>query len=284
MPDDTLVKELKSRLPDKFSQKMLDGALHVLQNDQNPMRAQQFAATSRELITHVLQTLAPDADVSRCPWYKQEKNVDGPVRRQRALYTCRGGLTDGFLKEKLSLDPKELHSEFSGVFQELHKRTHVREETLLADPGEIEDFSNEVIGALNDVFDTIDDVRRRIVDALSAELHGQATSAFINQTIESLGDISTHYETGAVWIDDVGVLSLDADRIEYRIKGSVDVSLQYGSGSDRRKDMGAEIEESFPYDCTTLASASDPAKFDSEQTTMKVDTSSWHGEEAEQPN
>jgi hypothetical protein len=142
----------------------------------------------------------------------------------------------------------------------------------LVDPDEIEDFSNEVISALSNVFDTIDDIKQRISDTVSVELHGQATSAFINQTIETLGEVSTHYETGAVWIDDVKVLSLDADRIKYRIKGNVAVTLLYGSGSDRANDTGAEIAESFPYDCQTLASASDPTKFDAEQTTMEVDT------------
>ncbi|MHC2664589.1 hypothetical protein ACMA5K_33885 [Bradyrhizobium diazoefficiens] len=281
MPDEILVAELRGRLPDEFSRTMLDGALQVLQQEQNPMRAQQFAATLRELITHVLQTLAPDAEVMRCLWYKQDQNTDGPVRRQRALYTCRGGLTDDFLKNKLGVDPKELHSEFSSVFQQLHKRTHVREDTLLTDPAEIEDFSNEVIGALADVFDTIDDVRARIIDAVSVELHGEATSAFINQTIEELGEISSHYETGTVWIDEVEVLSLDTDHIEYRIKGTVDVTLLYGSGSDRANDMGAEIAESFPYDCRTRAPASTPTKFEAEETTMKVDTGSWHGDEVE---
>jgi hypothetical protein len=278
MPDEALVVELKGRLPDEFSRTMLEGALHVLRQHQNPMRAQQFAATLRELITHVLQSLAPDADVARCSWYKQDQNTDGPVRRQRALYTCRGGLSDDFMKHKLGVDPKALHSEFSQVFQQLHKRTHVRADTLLTDPAEIEDFANEVIGALADVFDTIDDVRARILDAVSVELHGEATSAFINQTIEELGEISTHYETGTVWIDDVEVISLDADRIEYRVKGNVDVTLMYGSGSDRANDLGAEIAESYPYDCRTRASTSDPTKFEAEETTMKVDTGSWHGD------
>ena len=40
MPDEVLVAELKDRLPVNFSRTMLDGALHVLEQDQNPMRAQ----------------------------------------------------------------------------------------------------------------------------------------------------------------------------------------------------------------------------------------------------
>jgi hypothetical protein len=42
---------------------------------------------------------------------KQDKKVEGPTRRQRALYTCRGGLTDAFLKETLKLNPCHLHAE-----------------------------------------------------------------------------------------------------------------------------------------------------------------------------
>jgi hypothetical protein len=63
------------------------------------------------------------------------------------------------------------------------------------------------------------------------------------------------------------VLSLEADGIRYQIKGNVDVTLVYGSKGDQ-----AEIDESFPYECTTVAPASDPNKFDSSQTEMKVDT------------
>jgi hypothetical protein len=70
------------------------------------------------------------------------------------------------------------------------------------------------------------------------------------------------------------VLSLDAYGVRYGVKGNVDVTLHYGSKGDR-----AEIEESFPYECTTAAPVSAPLKFDSSQTVMKVDTSSWHGDD-----
>jgi hypothetical protein len=89
-------------LPDDFSRNMLDGALKALGHADNPVRAHQFAVTLRELMDHVLEVMAPTADVARCPWFKQETDRDGPPRRQRALYTCRGGLTDDFLKSRLS--------------------------------------------------------------------------------------------------------------------------------------------------------------------------------------
>lgn len=96
MPDQELVERVRKRLPDDFSVRQLDGALKVLTHEDNPARANQSASSFRELTAHVLEAMAPTADVMRCDWFKQDKNVEGPTRRQRALYTCRGGLTDEF--------------------------------------------------------------------------------------------------------------------------------------------------------------------------------------------
>jgi Predicted pPIWI-associating nuclease len=126
MPNEALLQSLRHRLPDQFSHDALNGALHVLGQADNKMRAHQFASTLRELIGHVLGVLAPTAEVMHCSWFKQDKGVPGPTRRQRALYTCRGGLTDAFLKDILKLKPGDLHRQFSDAFQELNKRTHVK--------------------------------------------------------------------------------------------------------------------------------------------------------------
>lgn len=270
MPNDELLQSLRQRLPDQFSHDALNGAVHVLGQVDNKMRAQQFAVTLRELIGHVLGVMAPTAEVIRCSWFLQDKDLEGPTRRQRALYTCRGGLTDAFLKETLKLRPSNLHRQFSKSFQELNKRTHVRPDTVLAEADEIEEFADDGIAALLEVFETIDEVHGMVVEAIAKELHGEAMSAFINETIQELDEIAGRYETGIVWVDEAKVLFVDADTIGYRIKGIVNVTLQYGGRSDP-----AELRESFPYECTTAAPVSDPTKFHSSQTKMVVDTSSW---------
>jgi hypothetical protein len=271
MPNNELVQSLRGRLPDQFSRDSLAGALQVLGQVENKMRVHQFAATLRALTDHVLTQMAPDSEVKKCPWFKQEKSLEGATRRQRALYACRGGLADDFIRNTLKINPDELHRDFSLAFQELNNRVHVTADTHLTDADEIDEFADNAIAALDGVFATIDEVHARIVDAVTKELHGEAMSAFINQTIQELDQIAGHYETGAVWLDEVKVLSLDADVIRCEIKGSVDVTLAYGSKGDR-----AEINESFPYECTALAPISRPTQFDSKQTLMKVDTSSWH--------
>jgi Predicted pPIWI-associating nuclease len=270
MPNDALLQRLRQRLPDQFSQDALNGALQVLRQTDNKMRAHQFAGTLRELTGHVLGVMAPTAEVSRRSWFKQEEGVEGPTRRQRALCTCRGGLTDAFLRDTLKLNPSDLHSQFSKSFEELNKRTHVRPDTVLTDADEVEEFADNAIAALLEVFETMDEVHETIVEAIANQLHGKATSAFINETIQELDEIAGRYETGMVSVEEAKVLSVDASTIRYQIKGSVDVTLHYGGGSDP-----TDIGESFPYECTAAAPVSDPTKFDSSETKMVVDTSSW---------
>jgi hypothetical protein len=89
--------------------------------------------------------------------------------------------------------------------------------------------------------------------------------------IDSLSLISGRYETESAVYDETQVVSIDADTIRYKIGGSVDVTLHYGSRSD-----STMIKESFPFTCTSAASTSEPLKLLSDQTEMEVDTSSWY--------
>jgi len=67
LPSHDLIEKVGSRLPDDFSRRQLDGALAVLTQENNPARANQSASLFRELTAHVLDLMAPDADVMRSP-------------------------------------------------------------------------------------------------------------------------------------------------------------------------------------------------------------------------
>jgi Predicted pPIWI-associating nuclease len=82
MPDDALLQSLGHRLPDQFSHDLLNGALHVLGQADNKMRAHQFAATLRELIGQVLKIMAPTAKMA----------VDTSSWRDKPLQTTNLGV------------------------------------------------------------------------------------------------------------------------------------------------------------------------------------------------
>jgi hypothetical protein len=274
MPDDGLVTRLEGRLQDDFSRDLLRGAIAALAQKNIATRAQHFSVSMRDLSDHMLKQLSPDDDaIKACAWYEQHPKLEGPTRRQRALYASRGGLTDSFLKNELKLDPKEFHAEIGPAFNELNKRTHLKPDTVITDPVELDNLANETIGALLEIFGVTEEVRSEIMGRIEAHLYDEAVGTFINETIDSLDLIAGRYETGGVLYDEMRVVGIDADTIRYEITGSVDVSLRYGSGSD-----AATIEENFPFTCTTAASTGEPLKLLSAQTEMKVDSSSWHGE------
>lgn len=278
MPDNASVTRLEARLPDQFARDLLTGALGALTQANVATRAQHFSVSMRDLSDHMLKQLAPDDEaVKNCAWYEQYPKLDGPTRRQRALYQSRGGLTDSFLRNELELDPNEFHDQIGPAFNELNKRTHLKPNTVITDSGELEALANETISALLEIFDVTEEVHGEIISRIGTHLYDEAVGAFINETIDSLDLIAGNYETEGVLYDEMRVLSLDEGTIRYEITGSVNVTLHYGSGAD-----AAEIKDSFPFTCTTAASTTEPLKLLSDQTEMNVDTSSWHGEGEEE--
>jgi len=276
MPNETLVNDLRGRLPDDFHRQLLDGSLHVLGQFDNPVRAHLFAAGLRELFGLSLETLGPDEMVSKCSWFEQMKDTAGPTRRQRALYATRGGLHNEFLRNELQIDPEELHEGLGKAFAELNKRTHVRPETLMVDPVEIETFAERAIGALDDVFESISALRKQLVEAIEQHLQREAMEALIHETIGSLDELAGHHSIEVVYTDRMHVLDIDAEIIRYEASGTIDVELRWGSGSDFRNDDGATLNENLPFRCETAAPVDQPYSFYSELTAVIVDTSKWY--------
>ena len=277
MPDNEKLEELRSRLSPGLQRELLDGAGLVLAQTNNPVRAHLFAAGLRELFGLTLETLAPDDSVTKCDWYEPVPNTSGPTRRQRALYATRGGLSDEFIREKLDIDLDELHTGIGKAFLDLNKRTHVRLDTHLSKPDEIEAFANEQVAALLDIFQTMDELRARLTDAIEESLHDEAVESMINETILSLDEISAKYAIEGVWVSGTEVTSIDTEFVRYEMEGSVDVQLNWG---DRRD--GASIDKSFPFKCEAAASVEDPTAFISDMTSVSIDTRGWYGNDVEE--
>jgi Predicted pPIWI-associating nuclease len=244
MPNEALVQSVRSRLPDDAHMQMFDAALAALAGE-NRLRAQHFAVTMRELFGHVLSSRAPDAEVRRCAWYKEEQGARGPTRRQRALYLSRGGLADDFIRNTLKLDPDEFHTHLKDAFDELSKNTHVRPNHSPTEPDMIEEFAGRVICSFDEIFDTVDDVRHEIEGAIEPGLQDEAASVFIRDTIQNLDIIAGRYTTEGVLFDETSVVEIGPEFIRYRVTGTVNVQLHYGGKSD-----AVQIEETFPFSCT----------------------------------
>lgn len=264
--------QLRGRLLDDFSRDLLDGALRVAADVENPIRLNQFASALRELFSYTLHKLSPDDRVPRCVWYAQEPNTNGPTRRQRAKYATQGGLSDGLIA-KSGIDVAHLHDGAVVAINELSKYTHVRPDTIIRDKDEADGFVDAALSALEGLFEAFDTCRRQIVEAILDHVTDEAVNALISETILSVDEISSHHSIEEIWVDETKVISVTDSEIHYEITGTIGVGLQWGSNSDIRRGDGALLDESFPFKVTTWAPVEEITQFTDTQ--FAVDTGSW---------
>ena len=121
---DALRTDLVKHFPeDRFFRELLKGVMRVARDKRNPIRGNLVASGLREVIGHVLHSLAPDEDVRSCVWFEQAPDTNTVTRRQRANYIVHAGLPDTFVEETLKLDVQEFVQPLLDAIYALSKAT-----------------------------------------------------------------------------------------------------------------------------------------------------------------
>lgn len=261
---------------DAFIEVMLKGAFRVALDRGNPIRGNLFAGAMRELVTHVLHTLAPDRDVAACDWYALQKDTKGPTRAQRAAYITHGGLLPKFVKDQLGLDPKETSKPLIEAMDRLNRLTHVKRETVLSDGGEIRRLAADALDALLELFSSARECRGEVERELSSYVDQAVLDRLIGDVVQELDELSTHTQIDEHQSEDIEVIEIGPTEISFEVTGTVYVTLLYGSGSDRRRGDGAEIDDSYPYRAVVVSRAATPTVFSEDAVTIEVDNSSFY--------
>ncbi len=277
-----ILEEQLAKLPlDDFSKPIVQGALRVVADAENPIRLNLFAAAIGELYGHTLDRLAPDAEVEACVWFEFEKDQSKPTRRQRAKYATQGGLPDRFIKEA-GVDVKHLHGDAIAAITKLNKYTHVRPGRVVSEQTEIDIFVSEALEALTGLFESFDKRRDRIQHAIFDHVNQQIFSWLLSETILNLDEIAYHHSIEEICVDNIEVTSITHEAVNFAVSGTIEVGLHWGSTSDVRRGNGVLVDQSFPFRATLWSPVDDITSF--EDVNYAVDTSSWgegyHDEEA----
>lgn len=249
----------------------------VLDNHDNPIRLNLFAVSIRIFLDHLMDALAPRAQVEACRWFKLEKGTDAPTRRQRLAYGLHGGFTPEQVNALAGLDAEELVQEVTDAYRELNKHVHGREKTIVRDVDEQDVIAHEILEALAGLLEAEKEYRATILAPVAEALDTHAVERFVTETVENLDIMASHYSIDWVGLDERRVVAIDATQIEYEIVGSIGVTLLYGSSGDRRRGEGAEIGEEFPYKMRFKVPIEDPHDLKQAEITDEVDTSAWYG-------
>lgn len=261
---------LEEKLPNQFSRDLLTGCLRVANDDGNPVRLHLAAAGLRELFGHILNLDAPDEDVRACSWFIQDPNTETVTRRQKAVYSTQGGLSDAYVAE-LGLDVKDLHRAAIKSIEALNKATHVRPETKEDNPQQISKFIDRALIALEGLIDSFSHGRNIVRETLEDDVYRAMSDALIERTFDDIDILAGKgYELDS-WIDDaeVNIEQLLSQRIVVRFSGVAHATLYYGSKHD-----SAEVQHSFPFWLRFEAPVSNPTSL-----TLignHFDDTSWH--------
>jgi hypothetical protein len=267
--------DLKPKAHDDYSRSVLDGATFALAHNANPLRLNFFSTAMRMLFEHMMDSLAPRDKVVRCSWFKAETEDGRPTRAQRALYAIQGGFTSRFVNEQLGVDPAPLAKALRSAIDELSKQIHGRENTISADLAEQDALAGGTLDAMTAFLDAARETRDEVLRPVQEALDDAAIDAMMFETIQDMDELSSHYSLEEVYVDRTVVHEIGPDAIVYRSTGSVSVTLQWGSNSDLRRGEGAELDQSFPFQCDMTLPLDHPWDLDMAETAAGVDTSEW---------
>ena len=266
---------LKSKVFDTFSGVAIEGAQHALAATENPLRLNFFSTAMRILFEHMMDTLAPADQVMQSPWFVLERDDRKSSRRQRIAFAIQGGLADAFVKEKLAVDIAPLRKRLLCAVGDLSKHVHARENTIVRDRAEQDAAASDAIGALKNFLEAFHDCRSAILEPIQEELDDAAVNALISETIQVVDELASHHSLEEVYVDHTWVKTIAANSIIYGAKGSISVTLQWGSNSDVRNGDALELGKSFPFQCDIEVPLDDPWDLSLADTTYGVDTNDW---------
>jgi hypothetical protein len=262
-------------MTDKFSRSCLEGARLALENPDNPLRLNFFSTAIRILFEHLMDTLAPIDAVMQCAWYKSEKEDCKPTRGQRITYAIQGGLSEDFVTGQLHVDPRPLRRRLLDAVDECSKQIHAREYSVITDPGEQDAMAVATIAAVGELLDALHFCRLAVLEPIMESLDEAAVDTLLSESLVEVDELATHWSLQDVDVHETVVHAIGPETITYRSTGFMNVILQFGSNSDVRNDMGAELPQTFPFTCDIVVPLDDPWDLGLAETTCGVDVREW---------
>lgn len=259
-----------------FEANLLKSCHSNLMDLDNSLRFNNYAYSLRELSRHLLGRLAPDENILKCKWYKNEipEKVNGITRNQRVKYAIQGGLSDIFIEEELGLDISETKKKLRDAINLLSKYTHVNEDTFNIDKTTVDKYVEEINSAFEELFSNIELCRKEIISGIENQVDDALIERTVNDVIEDIDELSTHHIIESLDYD-IKVKTINDSKILFSVTGYIDVLQQFGSNGDLRKGDGLELNTSFPYSVELECNVDKIFEFMPKIETIYVNTDDW---------
>ncbi|MBN1971482.1 MAG: hypothetical protein JW870_19110 [Candidatus Delongbacteria bacterium] len=242
-----------------FETDLFEASINNLKDSCNPLRLNNFAYAIRGLIDIIFERIAPKHEILKCPWYKNETNVDKGVSwAQKCIYASQGNFTNETLRDSFKINVKKIHQRFIHARRDLNKLTHISEKYYDVSKDDIEKYSSELIEAMYDLFTVISSLKGLIYSHVNDYIIDTTIEEVINDTIQNIDHLSSHYYISDVEVTDIIVVDLIDKNIILQANGVIFCDLQWGSNSDIRNDIGHIESFKFDFKCEFKNSLQSP--------------------------
>jgi hypothetical protein len=266
--------KIRKKLKDSFEKELFEAALENFNAKVNKLRLNNFAYAIRELTRIFLARLAPDEDVKKCSWYKNEsKDPKQITRGERVKYAIQGGLHDNYVIDHLDIDVNEIKKKFNEIIKLLSKFTHIGSATFNIDDTTATDYKKQTLEILLEFFALIEQSRNEVISRLENEIDDHVFSAAISETHNEIDEVSGSHFISGVYVESHEITRIDSEIIHLFVEGQFEATLEYGSKHD-----GCSINHSFPFECKFTCKVTSPDKIFESCKDLKVDNSTWYGE------
>ncbi|MGE6468089.1 hypothetical protein [Serratia proteamaculans] len=265
------IRDFQEHLETEFEHELFHACLRNYCSHGNPLRFNNFAYVIRELINHVLERLAPDERVKNSPWYIRDRNNASVTRKQRAKYIAQKHIPDSLLDE----DALDILDSAIGWFNKnytlLNNYTHISENSFDHNPKEFFENVKLLFQLCNKIFDDFEQLERVITDSIIEEVQDEVNEITRNNVPNELDILSS--QTIVEWcnVGTTELLSLEEDYIYLLVRGTVDITRQYGRGDDYFAQ-----EDSYPFKFAVSIRTDNFKNISPLISTVVVDTGSWY--------
>ncbi len=268
--------EILAYLKSDFERRFFLASIANLERHDDPLRFNSFAYSLRELVRNIFALRAPDEKVMACSWFKPETDNGLPTRQQRYIYCVQGGLSPDFVKNQLKFDPLAPWKGIKNSIDKLSKYTHVTESTFDICNEMCEEYAEDALESVLNIFYMASDAKAELIDHLQKEIDSELIGTCISNTMPDIDILSHSSYVEQTEVHESRIVSVDEREIVFEGNGTAYVSLNYGKGED-----SCEINDDYPFTFTGRSSVLEPRKLQIPPENISIDVSSWFGDEPE---
>ncbi len=265
------VAKLYSHLESDFEKDIYTAALRNYCDIGNPIRFNNFAYVIRELLTKIVDRLAPAENVKKAKWYTKENDKFEVTRKQQLKFCAQGYFVDSVLPSWILEDIDDFITEYAKLHRKLNKYTHISEKYKGLDQENSFKFLKELIVTFSLILESLHEIKDHIIQEIEREIHDIVFDKLMFESHGVLVDMSGQTIVENISVEGYWLSRVEPEVVIFEGEGYVECELNYGSKSD-----GVVLNHDVPFSFMLASSIYDIKKIKFYEEGVVLDNSGFY--------